>query len=304
MINYKNFSFKAASSISNILTFAFKLSAFIGGLCFMFYCYRIEHLPIGISIGDSVYFILFAASFGAIYGIFLCSLISLIACLSPILYLTQKGIRLVRMKHVKGPLLEPWEFPLPNLLTVSLAIVGLFFIEVIIRKIKPDEIYQFLGMILFLALIWSVYKATLSKLAKLSKIETYNNLPMEIDSSTFSVNVVAKKKLERLAISLFGVIIFTPLMIGGISGVLLDGSMRAANVRKEHVYVMLRPPYSFLVPTQLKTQLFPDAENLTTFKDVKILFSGIGGKTVIQFSHNAKTQAIAIPNDSIIIIPR
>ena len=292
MPDYKKYSV-TISLISDFLTLSFKFGVLIGSLCLLFYCHRISYFPYGVSIGDSLYFVLLATSFGFIYGIFLSCLISLALCFSFALYFLQKSIRYIYIKKVKGPLPEPWEFPLPNFIVLPLSIVGLPLMWMIIKK-EPDAIGQFLFMLVCLVLLLSVYKTSTNS----NKFARRTN---EQKLSLPAPDIEKKKKISTICLVLIAI---TPLMIGGISGVLVEASMRAANVRKDYVYIMLRTPYSAFVPKQFQTQLFSNTPDLTAFKDITVLFSGIGEKTVIQFRYDGREQNLTVPNDSIIVIPR
>ncbi|CAI8721341.1 protein of unknown function [Methylocaldum szegediense] len=37
---------------SKLLSLAFKIGVLLGGACLLFYCYRLDYFPVGLSVGD------------------------------------------------------------------------------------------------------------------------------------------------------------------------------------------------------------------------------------------------------------
>ena len=70
----------SADGFSKYLSLAFRLSTFLGGLCFVLYCQRLNYFPSGVTVGDSLLFIIFAASFGLVYGFINLGLLSVGVC--------------------------------------------------------------------------------------------------------------------------------------------------------------------------------------------------------------------------------
>ena len=99
-------------------------------------------------------------------------------------------------------------------------------------------------------------------------------------------------------------IFITPLLVGGVSGVLMEGVMRFSSIKKGPSYVMLRTPYSNFIPSNFQAKQSPQVPEYTTFESVDVLFSGMGQKSLIEFKVDKKTQRLEIPNESMLVVPR
>ncbi|MFZ3003933.1 MAG: hypothetical protein WA071_26710 [Undibacterium umbellatum] len=79
------------------------------------------------------------------------------------------------------------------------------------------------------------------------------------------------------------IILIVPLLIGGISGQLLEASMRAAHIRIEKTSIYLKEPYATLLPKSLSKSSLNTPKDYLMFDEIKILFTGFGKTTVITF---------------------
>lgn len=95
-----------------------------------------------------------------------------------------------------------------------------------------------------------------------------------------------------------------PMLVGGVSGQLLDAAMRAANVRIEKSTIYVKEPYSSLLPKSLisKSQIAP--KEYMAFDGLVVLFKGFGKTTVISFADGVTARKLEIPNDQLIIEKR
>lgn len=285
---------------SKLLSLAFKLGVLVGGACLLFYCYHLNYFPVGLSIGDGFLFILLAASFGIVYGLFVISLTGLGLWLTPILRPIQKLGFSIRKRFTKRRLGEPLKLVSPDLNAVFFGIFGILFI-VAISHVEPSAIWTLPVTSFFLAIIFSAYQEMSSKLTDLLKTEDAKIQPATTDLSKPTLN---KERLRRArGFSLIALFV-TPLFVGGVSGIILEGGMRFANIRKGNSYVLLRAPYSTFVPDQLQAKQSPSAPDFTTFEGVEVMFSGIGQRSIIEFNYKNKIQRLEVPNESIIVIPR
>ncbi|EMB5691201.1 hypothetical protein N6A90_004072 [Acinetobacter baumannii] len=120
------------------------------------------------------------------------------------------------------------------------------------------------------------------------------------------INCFKLKKLNQIKYLLLGFIFIVPIIFGGIALNTLEGSMRLSNLQKKASYVLIQPPYSRFIPEKYQeTDPQYMESGYTTFKDINVMLTGVGQKTIIQFYHNegASAQPLEIPNDKIIIIP-
>lgn len=285
---------------SKLLSFAFKVGMLIGGVCLFLYCYQLHYFPVGLSVGDGFLLILLATSFGIVYGLFVLSLTALGLWFTPILRPIQKVIFSIRQRFTKRQLGNPLKLVSPDLNALIFGIFGIIFISAI-YQVEPSSIWSLPATSLLLAIIFATYQQASSKLAEVLKSESARIQTITTGSQELHVDKERLKLARTLSIIL---LFFVPLLVSGASGVLLEGGMRFANIKKGPSYVMLRIPYSGFIPSQLQAKQSFAVPGYTTFEGINVMFSGMGIKSVIEFKNNNKVQRIEIPNESILIVPR
>jgi hypothetical protein len=97
------------------------------------------------------------------------------------------------------------------------------------------------------------------------------------------------------------VVMLMPLAIGGVSGLLMDGAMRMAQVRIEHAAVYVKAPYSALMPDALVAKEAKAPEGYKAYAGVTVQFKGFGNTTVIAFKDGGLQRQLDVPNDQIIV---
>jgi len=107
-------------------------------------------------------------------------------------------------------------------------------------------------------------------------------------------------KISLLLYSLIVIIALLPLLVTSVTGKLLEGAMHLAQVRIEQSVLYVKYPYSSLLPETLINSA-ATAQDFVAFKDVTILFQGIGSNTVIEFKEGEYFRQLRIPNDSVIV---
>lgn len=285
---------------SKLLSLAFKVGVLLGGACLLFYCYRLNYFPVGLSVGDGFLLILLATSFGIVYGLFVISLTALGLWLTPILRPIQKLVFSIRKRLSKRRPNEPLELVRPDLNAVIFGVFGMVFIGTI-YQVEPSAIWTLPATSFFLGVVFAAYQKASAKLGEVLKAEAATVLPPANELRTSQLDKEHLKTARALSlIALFA----TPLLVGGVSGVLLEGAMRFANIKKGPSYVMLRAPYSTFVPPRFQAKQSPQVPDYTTFESVDVMFSGMGQKSVIEFKNDKKVQRLEIPNESILVVPR
>ncbi len=272
-------------SVSKLLSLLFKLSIFMGSVCFLIYCIRIDYFPLGLSIADSILLIMSAASFGLVYLFFIATLTSfgIVVC-----WLISKPIfiayKLIKKNRITFQILKP------NFAIFILCIFGLF-----------------LGMLIARTNLLSYLSLIVTSLLSALSITSYFNLEYRgkiVHPKSF---VIPTKHNKLHIIFILTIVIFVgPLFISGASGRLLESGMKLINLKKGLSYVCLRSPYSEFIPKELKSSKL-QITGYTTFENIDVLLSGLGHKTVIRFPINEsgteRFKIFEIPNDQIIIFP-
>lgn len=188
----------------------------------------------------------------------------------------------------------------PDLAGVGFGFIGILLIWVF-YKIEPTTAITLPLTAAFIGIVFAKYCEVSEEVNKFISEEKSVVKPYESNIKNLPFN--KRNHLIQKYVCLLTVVAF-PLVVGGVSGILLEGSMAFANFKKGKSYVMLRAPYSSVVPSEFKSPNGPNNENYVTFENVNVLFSGLGHKTVIEFHQNNKKIKFGVPNDNIIVIQK
>ncbi len=288
---------KNLESVSKIATTASKFGVLVGGVCVITYSLKISHFPQDLSVGDGVLFIMAAACFGVIYVIFIASLIALGITLSPIIRVALKffvlGVNRFR-RHKTEPVhaLAPFEWPAALFSCFSLAII-------LALGNQDSSAYWNLPMLsVGMYLFYSVY---VSSGNKIRKIEMVKNAVLHTEEKENNFQLGNPEKFRRVQLFCIATILVLPLIVGGVSGQLLDAAMRAAHVRIEQPVIYVKEPYSSLLPKSLISKSRSAPKNYVAFEGTVVLFKGFGKTTVVSFPDGIAARKLEIPNEQIII---
>lgn len=279
-------------------TFVIGLGTFLGCVIFVVYCLHLNYFPAGVSAGDSLIFMIIAVCFGFFYSIITACLLSVGVCISyiilnPLLKLLGFLRRKLPFQQSTTTSLEPFRFVKPNVIHWMLFLFGIMFIMGFINQDKMIS-FNLIISLLFLSGLWTFLQDNAAKrYALLNEPQTRENC-------------LKLTNLNRVKYLFSGCIFIFPVLFGGIGVNTLEGSMRFSNLQKKDSYLLIQPPYSRFIPETYKVTDPKFTEpGYTTFKDINVKLTGVGQKTIIQFSpkNGNPPQHFEIPNDKIIIIP-
>jgi len=278
-------------------TFAIGFSTFLGSLIFVLYCLHLDYFPSGVTAGDSLIFIVLAACFGVLYGLVVTCLLSVGVCITycfnPLLKPLGFLCRKLPFSRPANASLEPFRFVKPSIIHLMLFVFGIGLVLKFANQ-NWQLLFQLSSTILMISLAWTLHQNNELKRDALS------------NEPETRANGLKLKKLNQLKYLLLGFIFVVPIVFGGIALNTLEGGMRLSNLQKRASYVLIQPPYSHFIPTGYKvTDPRYIEPGYTTFKDINVMLTGIGQKTIIQFSlgKGKPLQPFEIPNDKIIVIP-
>lgn len=288
---------KKLDVIEKILSLAFKFGVAIGSAVLLFYCWKIGYFPQDISVGDGLLFILLAIAFGGAYLFFVVCLTSLGLFLRPLWHGLQRlfVLLLKGYKKITGKTANytPFAIEKGGSELFFFAILGLIFIW----GFSLSDIKVLATLVLCVwgcALIWSSYQ---QNSREIDLLERRCNLTDD-ESKRF-------KQLTDFQPFLLVVILVVPLLIGGVSGKLLDGAMRLANVRDDTVVVHLKEPYvKYASEHGLKGGESNFGTEYSKFEKASILFNGFGKNSVIEFLGSNGRVSLVIPSDYAYIVRR
>ncbi|MEQ9875513.1 hypothetical protein ABRP91_16880 [Pectobacterium brasiliense] len=280
---------------NNFINLAFKIGVAFGGTVLIFYCWRIGYFPQDVSVGDGLLFILLAVAFGSLYLFFVVCLTSLGLVLRPVWHGLQRLLVLLLKGYNKitGKNLEYTPFIIEKARpeVFIFAIFGIFFII----NYGFSNIKTLATLILCVwggALVWSLYQQNSRDIFLL---ERKGNLTDD-DS----------RRLKNLSSSqpvIISIVLVIPLLIGGVTWKLLDGSMRLINIRTDATVVHIKEPYvKYATEYGLNGEESNFGSEYAKFKNVSILFNGFGRNIVIEMKGLTGAVSLVIPSDYVYIV--
>ncbi len=281
-------SFKdTLETLLGVTSFAGRLGLFIGYLCVAFYFAKIGFLPQELSIGDGILLFLSATFFGLVYVVFTISFLSLgiTAFYLPLQILVWiiERIGKVKTQHELAPI---------SFISVVFSFLAVFLIYLFDKK-DETAYRQLIFLSLALYFVYSIY---------LSINKQINNI-INSNKSFFAPIEENPGKLRKIKHQLLCCILFLPLAMGGVSGQLLEGAMRVAQIRIDNPkpIIFVKEPYSSLLPKNRALFIMLTPRGYTPFINMTILFKGFGKTTVVGFDEKHYKRKIEILNDCIIV---
>lgn len=281
--------------INKSLSLSFKLGVALGGAVLLCYCWEIGYFPQDVSVGDGLLFILLAVAFGGFYISFVFCLTSLGLVLRPIWHGLQYFLLLLLRicKKATGKSIKYTPFTIEKVGPVYLifAFIGLFFVLGFGRS-NATSLATLVLCAGVGALLWSFYQQNSREIIQLENKEDITN-----GEST------RLKILYDIQVASPALILLMPLLIGGISGKLLDGAMRLANIRTDAAVVHIKEPYTkYAEEHGLNGNKSNFGDDYAKFDNVSILFNGIGKNIVIEMKGSDRIFSMVIPSDDVHII--
>lgn len=285
----------SADALNKFASMTFKFGIAIGGSCILLYSLRIGHFPKGLSLGDGLLFLLTAGCFGAVYALFVGSLVSLGSCLSLITKpLLSAALWLVeKVTNKKTTLVyEIAQFHWSSLFFAGLALI-------MIWKFGKNDLWIYGQLLALSIMLHMIYSAAIGASQKYRDAEKLHSMVIEIPGKTQASDAASKEK--SVHILGYVLVVLAPLLMGGVTGQLVDGAMRLAQVRIEQPTLYISSPYSSLIPVDLIANKKYSPEGHKAYEGMTVLFNGFGSTTVIAFRDGNQYRQLEIPNDHIIV---
>ncbi|MDU9025113.1 hypothetical protein LOY64_14090 [Pseudomonas corrugata] len=277
---------------TKLLSLAAKVGLLTGGTCIVSYLLGNGHYPQGLSIGDSLLFLVAAFCFGVICLYFSASVTAAGVLLAPLfvpvlrfliwlttIFRTEKSKPELKLQKI-------------TLLTVLFGICGVVTIYFLARKNPIEHI----PLILLPIFQYIVYSAFLNQNRKINT--AYQPTPEIAGTEPFDkAPRVDVKPMKRLRAMIAGLIILTPILMGGVTSDLLQTAMSLAKIRIERATILVKPPYANLLPDPKDSPL----QDYKVFENATVVFRGVGNSTLIEMRTADTAIRLEIPNDSIII---
>lgn len=280
----------------------------IGVLCLVAYLLTISYIPSEISFGDTLIFLLIFVACSLVYTGLSIVLFFFGISLMPIVYLVISTVDKYLPPHVR--IGKKLLFPKISILTLGASLYLLYTIRGLLLLHWKISFYIAITSA-FISLFYYAFYINRQKIKEFSN--KFENLKDIIDDPDASENLktFAKTKLKRLethikdSIQISFFLIMTPLVpmffIGDIGKVFLDFTMQKTGVRIDKATLYIKAPYATLINLPKTTNKELNQYQTYIFKDIKVLFQGIGKNTLISYKVKNIEKQIVIPNEYIII---
>lgn len=280
----------------------------IGIMCLVAYLLSIGYIPSEISFGDTLVFLLIFVACSIVYTGLSMVLFFFGISLTPLVYLIFTTVDKYLPPHIRIGKKLP--FPKISILTLGASIYLLYSLRNLLLLHWEISLYVAVTSA-FIALFYYAFYINRQKIKEFGN--KFENLKDIIDDPDASDNLkkFAKIKLKRLEthikdsiqIALF--LILTPLVpmffIGDIGKVFLDYTMQKTGVSIEKATLYIKVPYANLIDLPKTTTNELSQDQIFIFKDVKVLFQGIGKNTLISYNVKNIEKQIVIPNEYITV---
>lgn len=256
-----------------------QFSAVAGVLITLIYCGTIGYFPVGLTLGDALFFVAASLSFVLMYSLLFVSLLYagisasiFLRWLQPLIFfVTNKVRRLAR----KPSLLIRINFPILTSEYLMPAFMGIvvFLLNTIAYYRDPFKAATLTGAILLLGFFWGLF----------------NTKPRRKE-----YNLVKERRLKiGLAVFMYCI----PLLVIESRGSFLNLSMAMIGVRIQSTSVQLDKKYTEFLKVN---KIFPSQTNPLgegIYEDVTVQFRGVG----TELSVKVNGFSLAIPSDEIIV---
>ncbi|MDN5488867.1 MAG: hypothetical protein L0G93_09620 [Acinetobacter sp.] len=280
----------------------------IGIMCLVAYLLSIGYIPSEISFGDTLVFLLIFVACSIVYTGLSMVLFFFGISLTPLVYLIFTTVDKYLPPHIRIGKKLP--FPKISILTLGASIYLLYSLRSLLLLHWKISLYVAVTSA-FIALFYYAFYINRQKIKEFGN--KFENLKDIIDDPDASDNLkkFAKTKLKRLEthikdsiqIALF--LIMTPLLpmffIGDIGKVFLEYTMQKTGVSIEKATLYIKAPYANLIDLPKTTTKELSQNQIFIFKDVKVLFQGIGKNTLISYNVKNIEKQIVIPNEYITV---
>lgn len=280
----------------------------IGVLCLVAYLLTISYIPSDISFGDTLLFLLIFVACSLVYTALSIVLFLFGISLMPMVYLVFSTIDKYLPPHVRIGKKLP--FPKISILTLGAALYLLYTIRGLLLLHWKISLYVVITSA-FISLFYYVFYINRQKIKEFNN--KFENLQDIIDDPDASENLkkFARTKLKRLethikdSIQISFFLILTPLipmfLIGDIGKLFLDFTMQKTGVNIDKANLYIKAPYATLIDLPKTTTPELSEHQTFIFKDLKVLFQGIGKNTLISYKTKKFEKQLVIPNEYITI---
>ncbi|MDC6383480.1 hypothetical protein BW687_025265 [Pseudomonas graminis] len=261
------------------------------------YALKIGHFPQGLALGDGLLFLIAAACFGFVYVMFAICMGSIGIFFSPLIRGIIHLLAWIVFKVTKSE--KAIKYQLAPFHWISIPFAGIGGLLIFWMGKRDPVAYMNLPLLpIAIYLFYSIARSSGADYRREDRLARATIVTTESERLAHANKADNNKTAYFASVS---VLIFLPLLFGGVTGQLTDGAMRLAQVRVEKAMVYVKAPYSTLLPADLNAADIQAPEGYKAFRDVTVLFQGFGTTTAIGFKDKDRSRQVDLPNDSLIV---
>lgn len=288
--------------LNNMFTLAFKLGVAVGGAVLIFYGFRIGYVPQDISLENSLSLLYLAIIFGLFYLLLVTCLTALGFSILWVLFKPLLSYIKYRQAQDKDSKITFWLYATKKIFGAVTDIENIIYII----AMPPMACLAFL-----LILMFSFNDSKVILTLFISAIACGSLFHINQIKLTKSVSKEPKEQKSPMSFqySILLLILFTPLLVGGISEKLIEETMRIVHMREYSMAVHIKKPYiNQAIEYGLKGKSSSFGDEYCKFESITVLFKGVGRNIVINtIPTNVDKNLIVplvIPKDYIFITPQ
>lgn len=276
--------------IPAIMKVALKLAIAVGAIAILGYCGIIGYYPYGIEIGDSLFFVWIALSFGFTYTLIafflLCIGIATLPVLKPVQWAALKIVAVWGKLTGKPSTATP-----PTIATITstyapLALIGVIGVALLGYASLHDPRT---GLSLLASAV--VMGIGFSALLDMPSVQQE-----ELDKE---MAAASRNNVRRVQFILVIALYFIPLLMGGVLGNVLVQSFRMAGIRHEGVTLYVdKGFFELMKPAYSAGKDVETVGGLKKMERVDVLFTGVGSSSVVRVPvAGSEPRRFIVPND-------
>ncbi|AZV93003.1 hypothetical protein CBF45_04075 [Bordetella sp. J329] len=297
----------SVESASKLAGACVKLSIALGCITAIFYSLRIGYFPQGMTLGDGLLFLVVAGCFGAVYAIFLGSMVSLGISIAWLLRPMLQGIFWGVSKILRTNDKQVYQLARFAWWSVPYALIGVIFAV----WLAGYDWRAYLNLFLMVVALYVFYSLAVDTGARYKQSRQavepdeastmapeQSKQPQAVSESPKPADLNRHKHLYFVSIA---VVVLLPLLMSNAIGQLLDGAMRLAQIRAEHSILYVKAPYNQMLPQSLEVSTATAPQGFTAYEKVVILFRGVGDAIVVSFKDGDYIRQLDLPNDHVMV---
>ncbi|MCZ3062272.1 hypothetical protein NYZ01_11835 [Acinetobacter baumannii] len=280
----------------------------IGVQCLVVYLLTIGYIPSEISFGDTLIFLLIFAACSIVYAGLSIVLFFFGISLMPVTYIILNIVNKYLPSHEK--IRDDLPFPKISIITF---IASIWFIYIIRNLLLTHwQVSLYVGCtVSWIAFLYYAFYVKQKDIKIFSK--KFKNIEDIIDDIGASehLKIFARDKLKKLETNIKNSIhvaiflIVTPVapmfFIPDIGDTFLNYAMQKTGVRIEKATLYIKEPYANLIELPKTNTKELSHYKTFIFKDVKVLFQGIGKSTLVSYKVKNMEKQLVIPNEYITV---